>query len=871
MTASRHLAAIMFADIMSFTAIMQDDETRALALREKLKKKLISECGLHGGRIIKFSGDGALLSFESASESVRAAIAVQLEMKQEPRVPVRIGIHQADVVFEENDVHGDGVNIASRLESIAVPGSIFVSAKVYDDIKNQKDIQTVSLGKYALKNVHEPVEIFVISNPGLEVPLNKVLEGKAVKYKEKVSGRKRVRNIMKAALPVVLLLAAAVIFIPPIVKRANARNKLLPAIQQMVNDNFRPPVEAFDMALEAEKYIPKDSSLDKLWPSIAWTFSLESQPSGAELYWKDYHDSTDNWRLAGTTPLKNILIPRSFLRLELRKKGYQTVTYAGPNSLSPLDREIKNLKMDPEGTLPKNMVRIPGRMAMMFIVGLEQHGGKFVGEFLVDKYEVTNAQYREFMNAGGYNNKAYWKFPILSNGKEISFEAAAALFRDKTGRLGPSTWEAGSFPNGMDNHPVVGVSWYEAMAYAAFAGKSLPTVFHWSIITATSRSEYICPLSNINGSGTVAVGSKRGLSTYGIYDLAGNAREWCANFSGNENMHYILGGGWNDPAYSFNDAYMQDAMDRSVTNGFRCMKEIPGDTTIAELARPVTLAFRDYTKEKPVNAEAFELIQRQFNYDKTPLEAKIESTLEDESWRMEKISFRTGYGKERMDAYLYLPKDMSPPYQPIVYIGGSGDIFSKKFNPASVNNWVDFIMKSGRALMIPILKGTHERHDELKSDLQDESVFYKDHLIMWRKDVSRAIDYLETRKDIQPDNIGYLGWSWGGFLGGIIPALENRIKAIVLNVGGMGMTNSLPEVDQLNFLPRVKQPVLMLNGKYDMFFPVETSQKPMFNFLGTSADKKKLIIYESGHLVPRVEFVKETLLWYDKYLGEVKK
>ena len=84
------------------------------------------------------------------------------------------------------------------------------------------------------------------------------------------------------------------------------------------------------------------------------------------------------------------------------------------------------------------------------------------------------------------------------------------------------------------------------------------------------------------------------------------------------------------------------------------------------------------------------------------------------------------------------------------------------------------------------------------------------------------------------------------------------------------MTNAFPEVDQINFLPRVVQPVLMLNGKHDMFFPVETSQKPMYDFLGTPKDKKKMIVYESGHLVPRTDLAKETLLWYDKYLGPVK-
>ena len=141
---------------------------------------------------------------------------------------------------------------------------------------------------------------------------------------------------------------------------------------------------------------------------------------------------------------------------------------------------------------------------------------------------------------------------------------------------------------------------------------------------------------------------------------------------------------------------------------------------------------------------------------------------------------------------------------------------------------------------------------------------------MWGKELSRTIDYLESRIDMQVDKLGYLGFSWGGHMGGISPATEKRIKAIVLNAAGMMMNRTLPEADQLNYLPRVTQPTLMLNGYYDGIFPVETSQRPMFELLGTPAEDKKRIIYESGHLVPQVEYMKETLNWFDKYLGSVE-
>ena len=185
MATIRQLAAIMFADIVGYTAMMQEDEELAMNCRQKLKQKLEEEVTRHNGKILEFRGDGALCSFNSTIEAVRASLALQLYMQTAPIVPLRIGMHTGDVMMEGNNMYGDGVNIASRMESFALPGSIFISAKVYDDIKNQKDIQTISLGKYALKNVKDPVEIFAISNPGIHIPDMASLEGKGEKVQQK--------------------------------------------------------------------------------------------------------------------------------------------------------------------------------------------------------------------------------------------------------------------------------------------------------------------------------------------------------------------------------------------------------------------------------------------------------------------------------------------------------------------------------------------------------------------------------------------------------------------------------------------------------------------------------------------------------------
>lgn len=184
MSKNRQLAVIMFVDIAGYTAIMQEDETLAIQIRQKLQKMLEEEVLLHKGRIIDFRGDGAMCIFNSSTEAVRAAISLQLHMQSVPIVPLRIGMHTGDVILDGKSIYGDGVNIASRMESFAIPGSIFISGKFYDDIKNQSDFQTVSLGKFSLKNVLEKVEIYAISNPGIKIPDANTLIGKGEKINE---------------------------------------------------------------------------------------------------------------------------------------------------------------------------------------------------------------------------------------------------------------------------------------------------------------------------------------------------------------------------------------------------------------------------------------------------------------------------------------------------------------------------------------------------------------------------------------------------------------------------------------------------------------------------------------------------------------
>lgn len=174
----RQLAAILFADMTGYTALMQENEQLAREKRVRLKQVLESVIAAHHGKILQYYGDGSLSIFSSAIDSVRAAVALQYSLRQQPRVDIRIGIHTGDVMIEEETIYGDGVNLASRIESLAVPGSVFISEKVYDEIKNHSDFSAREMGYFELKNIKQPIRVFAISNSGVVVPSREELKGK---------------------------------------------------------------------------------------------------------------------------------------------------------------------------------------------------------------------------------------------------------------------------------------------------------------------------------------------------------------------------------------------------------------------------------------------------------------------------------------------------------------------------------------------------------------------------------------------------------------------------------------------------------------------------------------------------------------------
>jgi eukaryotic-like serine/threonine-protein kinase len=626
----------------------------------------------------------------------------------------------------------------------------------------------------------------------------------------------------------------------------------LPQVQPLILG--RHGIAAYQLLEQAERYAPKDSAVAQVKAERLWPVPVRSEPRGADVYVRDYSDPTAQWTFLGKTPLDQNRLPHDFFLFRITKPGYENVLATNGG------HRLSHIILDPAGTLPPRMVRVPAGD-----VDPTGHASVRLDDFLIDQFEVTNAEYKKFVDAGGYRDPKYWKFPVVHEGRTLSFHDAMQLFRDKTDRLGPATWELGTFASGEDDFPVSGVSWYESAAYADYVGKTLPTVFHWFRAANMDIYSDILQLSNFSGKGPAKVGTYQGIGPFGTYDMAGNVKEWCFNSKGN--LKFILGGASTDLPYMYNEPDAHPPDDRSATNGFRLIKLLNSTTLPESLTAPISFAKSDYRDIKPVPDATFQMYERMYAYDRIPLDSKIET--EDDSspyWRKQRITFNASYGNERVIAYLFLPKNVAPPYQTVVYFPHSG---AQSFHTMEDSQFalIDFLIKSGRALMFPIYKDTYER---LGNPPDGGTIAERDETIQQADDLRRSVDYLETRNDIDKYRLAYFGISWGGSVGSIMTALEKRFKVAVFAAGGCDPGSVLPEADPMNFAPRVKIPVLMINGRYDFVFPLETCQEPLLRALGSAPQDKRQALFDTGHAPPLLPMMKETLDWLDHYLGPVK-
>ena len=650
-------------------------------------------------------------------------------------------------------------------------------------------------------------------------------------------------------------------------------NFMLPQVQDFISKDDN--VAAWLTSSRINSFAPFFSTISEEDDDISALASIRTQQDSVSVSWKAY-GQIDDWRFLGKTPLEPTRLPRGILKFKLEKEGYETTYFSSSNpSLkfynSPFDPgwSLEPINLQPQGSVPTGMIYIQGGN---FVPALTGSGVDpvFLHPFYIDKFEVTNKDYKEFLDAGGYSNSQYWvEMDFIKDGIALSFEEAKKMMVDSTGMTGPAGWEVGTYLQGTENYPVTGISWYEALAFARYKGNILPPMYHWAK-AAFPPDEIVSPISpkllkiaNFSKEKITNVGQGEG--AYGTFDMAGNAKEWVWNIFGGRGL--TLGGAFDEPTYLASQTAPEPRMNRSLKNGFRTVRLInPRD--LNPFGDPIeTQAPRDLSYYKPMSEEVFNVYARSYQVSSSrPKHTEVYIDDSHPVWIKEKISLDVGYNNETMDVLIFKPKNSFGPSSPVIIHPGANYYTTPPeiddVNPGEFS--LDFLIKSGKTLVWPAWKGSLNRMPENRSSNEDTLRQFRSQFIAWVDDTDKTLDYLETRSDIDSNNIFYLGMSYGALFNTHTLLFEDRYKGAILYVGGAFPTYP-PLVDGINHLPRIKTPFLMLNGEQDYLVP-KSAANFFFQSTGTPNEDKKIIFYDSGHWpLPRNQMIKETLSFIDQY------
>ena len=654
----------------------------------------------------------------------------------------------------------------------------------------------------------------------------------------------------------VLVLAVAVVV--PAQRRAladAARTSLLDIEGLVAEERFR---EAYDLAVEAERVLGDDPAVAAAMLEASDVLTVRSDPPDAEVRAIRFDPRAPDGVgegesvFLGTTPIENMRLARGDLLLTIERQGSAPIERIAS---SRFDRDQRVYQLDPqivvETTLiplddqDEGVVPVPG--GPYVLVSADAPSGPqrvaMLTDFLMDRFEVTNAEYREFIRAGGYDS------PGLD------------AFRDRTGLPGPREWTGQEFPPGADRLPVSSVSWHEADAFCAWRGGSLPTLYEWEKAArdgSIARQEGFAlpwgvvragqstdPRANFGGTGPVAVDAHPfGISAYGVYAMAGNVREWTLNEA--EGGRIAMGGSWQDPAYVFSSIATRDAAFASPGLGFRCVRraaatEPPGAGQL-ELVR-------EAPSYEPVDEATYRAFLDFYRYDPVPSNVEILETVETEDWSRLKIEY-DGPDGSRIPAYLHLPRAATPPYQTMVFVPGLTAFFAGQLHEAT--EWLlGPNIRAGRAVLSVVLEGMVER--PLPSGFpSSRSVEFRNLMVRHATELRLGLDYLETRDDIDMDRLAYIGQSFGAGSRSVFAAVDDRWRAVIFVGAGIDerLQPTVPEALNVNFLPYVTVPKLVINGRQDEEHPWLTRGLPFWELL---TEPRELVLDEDEGHIPSLE------------------
>jgi hypothetical protein len=328
----------------------------------------------------------------------------------------------------------------------------------------------------------------------------------------------------------------------------------------------------------------EERAFESIAAEVGGSSSFVTNPPGAAVHLRRVSATSDSLGPGldvGPTPTRVTLVAGEY-RASLELAGHDVAEFLfhvhGGDTLD-LGRTLIPAEWNVPGMVHVEAGAVPGPMADRFV-------GSEVPAFLMDRHEVSNERFRQFVSEGGYRDPGLWPETMYVNGEWLPRDSAVTRLVDRTGLPGPRGWSGGTFPEGRDDHPVTGVSWYEASAFASWSGGALPTVSQWwraALGDSDSRFPWGDDLqsmderSNFGGAGTTSVTQfLSGMSPFGGFDMAGNVKEWTVT-DPRDSLHAVLGGSWQSPTYMF-DWQNFESFGASYGNdeiGFRLVMPIP--------------------------------------------------------------------------------------------------------------------------------------------------------------------------------------------------------------------------------------------------------------------------------------------------------
>ncbi|MAI30746.1 MAG: hypothetical protein CMM07_03625 [Rhodopirellula sp.] len=645
-----------------------------------------------------------------------------------------------------------------------------------------------------------------------------------------------------------------------------------------------------------------DPKLEQLRDELGKDFDLAGLPDGAEVEICDWNTEPFQWHRVELRdavarlplgdvfiePLRKRFVPS--LRMRVKCAGYVTkelVLSAG--EFAAMGGKIKLVKKTND--TPPGMTRVFGVADALEMPRYRSYGGFREGDFWVDKLEVSNKEYLEFVEAGAYESADHWSSVEFRMDEEVQpFKTAMKRFVDRTGKPGPASWVDGRFPDGKEMYPVSGISFFEAAAYARFRGKRLLTILEWRQAVLGRAKSALVARSNYASEGPARCGAHAGISRFDIRDLGGNVREWCSTVD-QHGRGYILGGSWEDPRHAINLNIAVDRWNRDLVNGIRCCKgasETEEELTAGRQSDDFTSSMG---VSPGVSLASLEDLNKLHKYARgNPPDATVEQ-VDNPALANLGVSYtiarqKSGYDQTRCTLHLFRPAETEDPLSSVMLLAdlqefsGISKVGLSLALPESDSlAAICEILKRNKILLcIPelrnreVIQGTGGRTDKLntggKNTGDQPASINRVNNAMW------GLDYVASQGDLVSGQTCLLAFGATGEDAVRLLALDDRLQTGVLVATGYKKQSKLglrfrdisrKTFGAYHYAPRVTQPVLMINGSLDLEYPELTCQLPLFNEVGSSV-KERLQI--GGSLLHEPQHLNEVLVhvvdWFMK-------